>query len=96
MTCKTCEKDITGNFIVLGLEASLQDQKLSTAKLPENTTLHAYLNVTSHSGDNDSYESIHLFDRMKTFGTDQAEQYFCSKQCLITWIEEQLEELPNP
>lgn len=95
MSCKYCDKNITGNFICFNIGAGILDDTESSAELPKGLKLEYWFELTCHS--KKINKSISLFEKNYTNEwSEQFEEYFCSKECLINWFSEQIKNLPNP
>ena len=98
MACKQCRKNIVGNFIVFNPVAFLEDKTKSSINAPKGTKIKLGLHFHCHSDRKSTYKSIDLIDKMTDVSNNitQAEDYFCSKKCLLTWLERILKNIPNP
>lgn len=43
----------------------------------------------------DIFKKMSNYDNCSTLGDRQAEDYFCSKECLVNWFSDAIKELPN-
>ncbi len=99
MTCASCKREITGEFIVLSAGGGTVDDDHSSIDPPPGYGVCAWLDVTSHSDKTSTYKKVDLESHMdwETEGwSSQGEQYFCSKRCLTNWFTEILKDLPDP
>lgn len=99
MTCASCKRDITGEFIVLAAGGGQLDADQSSVDPPDGYGICAWLDVTSHSDKTGTYKTVHLEPKMDWQAggwSSQGEQYFCSKRCLTNWFTEILKDLPDP
>ena len=107
MTCRQCEKDMNAKFLVLNVNAALMDSTESWTLPAAKTRISLSLTVNRHvhaedGGDIDTPHEVDLFSKMTNhdncsgLGDKQAEEYFCSKECLVEWFKEQIDVLPNP
>ena len=99
MSCKNCKKKLNGNFIAFNPCAFLVDKTKSSVNTPKGTKIDLILAIDSHGK---RFKSIDIFEKMNNVSSYsfqhscQAEEYFCSKKCLLNWFEKLLGKLPNP
>ena len=74
----------------------LCDSNDTTCSLPSNTHIEGFCSIGTHSVDPGPFGNVELNTKMQYQYTEQAESYFCSKQCLFDWFQRKLKNLPEP
>ena len=97
MACTNCKKKIDNNFLCVNVGGGLVDKKKTSTAIPKGNKLIIWFDIMSHSDEKKKYKGKDLFEKgIKSSWALQMEDYFCSKECFIKWIEKQIEKIPNP
>ena len=103
MSCIQCKRDITGEFVVLGVLGGILDATDSSTQLP-TLKPDCMFDITIHSDEQEVYKTVNLFDQMQQHDSSsemmgqwamQAESYFCSQQCLKEWFCAKVDACPD-
>jgi len=93
-----------GIFYVFNINAALKDDTNTWVLPPANHEIDLNVSLQAHSHDtigDDTLKEIDVFKRMTNWdnvsklGDKQAEDYFCSKECLLEWFKNLVNKLPN-
>jgi len=80
MACKTCKKDITGNFICFNVRAGTIDKKGTSIDLPKSHKLDVWLTVTNRSDKTRNVkQENYTKNNIKTSGVPKWKSTFAAK-----------------